>query len=209
MPQHEHEIILGLLNEVERDSASSQRVIAKRLGIALGLANACLNRCVKKGFVKVREAPANRYLYYLTPSGFTEKARLSAEYLTQSFGFFRTARRQCEDLLDRAIAHGQNRLVLAGSSDLAEILVLCSQGRPVTLVGVLKAQNEEDRDLHLPMVNHYRDLPDHDAVVVTALVAVQDMIDQLVIFTSPNRILVPDLLKVAVRPSPFPEGENA
>src|SRR5271157_1367844 len=88
-------IVLGLLESVERDGAQSQRKLASDLGIALGLANAYLKRCVHKGLVKVGQAPARRYAYYLTPQGFAEKSRLTATYLSHSFSFFREARAQC------------------------------------------------------------------------------------------------------------------
>ena len=42
-------ITLGLLNAVQENSDLSQRSMAKQLGIALGLANNYLKRCVKKG----------------------------------------------------------------------------------------------------------------------------------------------------------------
>ena len=70
-------IVLGLLTSVEADGARSQRRIAAELGIALGLVNAYLKRAVKKGLVKVGQAPARRYAYYLTPQGFSEKSRLT------------------------------------------------------------------------------------------------------------------------------------
>jgi DNA-binding MarR family transcriptional regulator len=65
--------VLSLLNSVD-DGAQWQRRIAEDLGIALGLVNAYLKRCIKKGLVKVRQASARRYTYYLTPRGFTEKS---------------------------------------------------------------------------------------------------------------------------------------
>ena len=70
-------IVLGLLESVERDGAQSQRRIAADLGIALGLVNAYVKRCVRKGLLKVSEAPARRYVYYLTPQGFAEKSKLT------------------------------------------------------------------------------------------------------------------------------------
>src|SRR5216110_111601 len=85
-------ILLGLLESVERDGGQSQRRIASDLGVALGLVNAYLKRCVKKGLVKIGQAPARRYAYYLTPHGFAEKSRLTVEYLSSSFSFFRRAR---------------------------------------------------------------------------------------------------------------------
>src|ERR1700742_2827844 len=120
--QNENErIVLGLLNSVEADGARSQRRIAAELGIALGLANAYLRRCVKKGLVKVQDAPARRYAYYLTPQGFAEKSRLTVQYLSDSFSFFRKAKEDCTRFFEEAAGLGFGRLVLAGKSDLAEI----------------------------------------------------------------------------------------
>ena len=87
-----------MLNAVEENAVLTQRSLARGLGIALGLANAYLKRCVTKGYIKVTQAPANRYAYYLTPKGFAEKSRLTTQYLTNSFDFFRLARNQCDAL---------------------------------------------------------------------------------------------------------------
>ncbi len=80
----ETEIMLEVLSAVERNSKITQRSLSRELGIALGLANAYLKRCARKGLIKVQQAPLNRYAYYLTPEGFTEKSRLTAEYLAVS-----------------------------------------------------------------------------------------------------------------------------
>ena len=98
------EIMLGLLTSIERDSGITQRKLACDLGIALGLANAYLRRCVRKGLIKMSQVPLNRYAYYLTPQGFGEKSRLTAEYLAVSFNFFRRARGDCADLFERCAA---------------------------------------------------------------------------------------------------------
>src|SRR5580765_6671163 len=114
----EGRIVLNLLNSVD-DGARSQRRIAEELGIALGLVNAYLKRCVKKGYVKVSEAPARRYAYYLTPYGFAEKSRLTVEYLSRSFSFFREAKADCIEIFAIAKAQNFHDLVLSGKSDLA------------------------------------------------------------------------------------------
>src|ERR1700727_1765027 len=88
-------IVLGLLTSVDSNGARSQRHIAAELDIALGLVNAYLKRSIKKGLVKVSQAPARRYAYYLTPQGFSEKSRLTIEYLSSSFSFFRQAKADC------------------------------------------------------------------------------------------------------------------
>src|SRR3974390_2495491 len=109
-------IVLGLVSSVENGGARSQRRIAAELGIALGLVNAYLKRCVKKGLVKVNDAPARRYAYYLTPQGFAEKSRLTVQYLSVSFSFFRKAKSDCARVFEEAAARDLNRVVLAGKS---------------------------------------------------------------------------------------------
>ena len=70
----EEQLVLELLEAVGQKNDVSQRHLARHMGVALGLANSYLKRCIRKGFIKISEAPANRYLYYLTPTGFAEKA---------------------------------------------------------------------------------------------------------------------------------------
>jgi Mn-dependent DtxR family transcriptional regulator len=68
----ENSMTLELLEAIEEKSDVTQRRLARELGVALGLANSYLKRCERKGLVKIHKAPANRYLYYLTPKGFAE-----------------------------------------------------------------------------------------------------------------------------------------
>jgi len=87
------EKVLRLPSVLENDSALTQRRLAKELGIALGLANAYLRRCIKKGLTKAKHVLANRYKYFLTSSGFSEKSRLTKAYRSQSFLFFARQKR--------------------------------------------------------------------------------------------------------------------
>src|SRR6185437_10978637 len=130
-------LVLGLLESVERDSAKSQRRLAAELGIAVGLVNAYLNRCIQKGLVKVTEAPARRYAYYLTPQGFAEKSRLTVEYLSASFSFFRQARADCTQTFALAKERNFQTLVLCGKSDLAEIAVLSAAYCGIAIAGIV------------------------------------------------------------------------
>src|SRR6266487_6085269 len=103
-------ILLGLLQAVERESGQSQRRLAAELGIALGLVNIYLKRCVNKGLLKMAQAPARRYAYYLTPQGFAEKARLTLEYMSYSFELFRRARADCASVFEAARSQGFSRV---------------------------------------------------------------------------------------------------
>ncbi len=189
------EITLGLLNAVHENSALTQRSVAGELGIALGLANAYLKRCVKKGLIKVKQAPPNRYLYYLTPKGFAEKSRLTAEYLSYSFTFFRRARHECAELFAECRERGWGRVALAGTGDLGEIATLCARDFPVTLAGFADGGAGVSRFAGLEVAG-LEDLGPVDAVVVTDLVSPQATYDALAEFLAPERVLAPPLLHV-------------
>jgi len=194
--EHENErIVLGLLSSVESDGARSQRHIAAELGIALGLVNAYLRRCVKKGLVKVQDAPARRYAYYLTPQGFAEKSRLTVQYLSDSFSFFRKAKEDCTRLFAEAAARGFQRLALAGKSDLAEIAILCAVEAGATVVAIVDAKGESGRFVGVEVFASYADVTaGFDAIIVTDVARAQASYEQAVAAAGKDRVLVPALL---------------
>jgi len=199
-PDGEGEITLGLLNAVHENDSLTQRSIAQELGIALGLTNAYLKRCVKKGLIKVRQIPRNRYAYYLTPKGFAEKSRLSAEYLSQSFLFFRIARSECADLFALCAARGWRTVMLVGVGDLGEIATLCAREHPVTLAGFVDANSGAATFAGLRVTRGMAALGAADAAVITDLRDPQRAFDAAAAILPPERVLAPPFLKVSRRP---------
>lgn len=195
-------IVLGLLESVERDGAQSQRKLASDLGIALGLVNAYLKRCVKKGLLKIGQAPPRRYAYYLTPHGFAEKSRLTIEYLSSSFSFFRSAREDCSAVLKSAHARGWTRIVLIGISDLAEIATICALEQGIVIVAVVDAKYANSRFVGNPVVDSIAALAgDFDAAVVTDLQATRESVRTVASQFDADRVLVPALLGIRLNRS--------
>lgn len=156
-------IVLGILDSVERDSSVTQRRLAGDLGIALGLTNAYLKRAARRGLIKVRQVPARRYAYYLTPKGFAEKTRLAAEYFASSLEFYRTARRACAALLADAAAAGRRRIVLVGRGDLAEVMVISAADAEVSILGIIDPDCPGTRCAGFSVLGQVRLLADHPA----------------------------------------------
>jgi DNA-binding MarR family transcriptional regulator len=195
-------IMLGLLQSVERDGGQSQRRLAAELGIALGLVNAYLKRCVKKGLVKVSEAPARRYAYYLTPHGFAEKSRLTVEYLGYSFSFFRQARADCAEIFSLALSRGFQNVVVAGVSDLAEIARICALESGVEIVAIVDAKATSATFVGVPVVRSFAEVEGgFDAIVVTDLGAAQATCEAAAAVVGLDRVLAPKLLGVRARPA--------
>lgn len=193
-------IMLGLLESVERDGGQSQRHIASELGIALGLVNAYLKRCIKKGLVKVSEAPARRYAYYLTPQGFAEKSRLTVDYLSYSFSFFRQARADCAEVFETLKANGYKRVVVAGVSDLAEIARICALESGVEFVAMVDRTATVPTFVGVPVVAAFGDVSgSYDAVVITDLRHAREAFDAAVTVVSAGRVFAPKLLGLRIR----------
>lgn len=193
--QENERIVLSLLSSVETDGERSQRRIAADLGIALGLVNAYLKRCVRKGLVKVNDAPARRYAYYLTPQGFAEKSRLTVQYLSDSFSFFRLAKGDCARVFEQAKASGYSHLVLAGRSDLAEIAILCAVEAGVAIVAVVDPNCEDARFVGVEVSKNFSEVKtEFDAVIVTDVSRARASFDAAVEVCGADRVLAPALL---------------
>jgi DNA-binding MarR family transcriptional regulator len=135
--QDDPELLRGVLDFVSREPTVTQRRLSRELGVALGVANAVVRRCVTKGLIKIQQAPIRRYGYYLTPLGFTEKSRLTIEYLNLSLHLFRRARAQFSAIFADLAKNGRRRVLLAGPGELAEIAELSAREGNVAIVGVV------------------------------------------------------------------------
>ena len=195
-PDPEEALTLEILDTVQRNEQLSQRHLSRELGVALGLANSYLKRCVRKGWVKVQQAPANRYLYYLTPTGFAEKSRLTAEYLSTSLGFYREAGNSCTRLLDQCAANKWQRLLLCGVSDLAEIATLRAMEREFTIIGFYDPVCTRQTFLSKPVWRNLDAADTHDARMLTDIAAPQIRIAEISIASLSLPLLIPDVLRL-------------
>lgn len=192
------EITLAVLNAVHDNASLTQRSVAQQLGMALGLVNAYLKRCVTKGYVKISQVPPRRYAYYLTPNGFAEKRRLTAEYLRQSFKFVQAARRDCGREFDACHRHRWSRVAFYGLGDFADIAFLCSRESEVDLVAVIDSEADIDLYHGVPVVRTPADIPEPwDAMLVTDMVNAQGVYDHLRALYPEERLLIPKLLGVS------------
>lgn len=195
---NEEHITLNLLDIVEENCDITQRSLAAELGVALGLTNAYLKRCAKKGFIKVRQVPSNRYAYYLTPRGFSEKSRLTAQYLKQSFDFFRLARSQSEEILNYCQERGWERLALTGKSDLTGIIILSATELEIELVGVIDAEASVTTSsyLSLPVVSKISEFDALHALILTDMKKPQEVFDEAVKIFPLERVLTMPILGI-------------
>jgi len=192
----DNNMTLELLSAVEANSSITQRSLANRLGIALGLTNSYLRKCIDKGLVKIKQVPANRYAYYLTPNGFTEKSRLTAEYLKASFSFYRRAKNDLTNIMDNCYKNNKFRVVLSDFSELSEIAIIISLSSNTNLVGIIGENNDEDKTLNeIPIIKDIRRYKEFDVLIITDIYNTKARYESLSKIISSKKIIVPSFLK--------------
>lgn len=196
--QRKESLTLEILEAIEQRDNVTQRHLAIQLGVALGLTNSYLKRCVRKGLVKIHQAPANRYLYYLTPKGFSEKSRLTAEYLSSSFDFYRRAGDSLKDVFTECHTRKYHRILLCGVSELAEIASLRACEHEVNIIGTFDPESELDQFISFPVWQSLDAVNIFDACILTSLKKTNELYRLLINEVEAEKLLVPSILGINV-----------
>lgn len=134
---------LLLLTEVERDGGVTQRSLAAKLGVALGLANLYLKRLVRNGYISIASIPSHRVRYVLTPEGSAEKSRLTSLHIEYVLSHYRDIRGRFREALSHMAHNGMKRVVIYGTTELAEMAYLSLREMQMTLVGFVDDGRQE------------------------------------------------------------------
>ena len=126
---------LRILSDIGNGIFSSQRKVSKQLGISAGLVNSYIKRCLKKGWIKLQTVPKKRYIYFLTPKGFVEKSKLTAEYLASSFSLYRNMREDCSKILCKY--KKKKKIFLYSASELSEVFILTAREINLEFSGII------------------------------------------------------------------------
>ncbi len=134
---------LLLLNELDRDGGATQRILATKLGVALGMTNLYLKRLARKGYIKVTTTPRSRIRYLLTPQGLTEKSRLTYLYMQYSLSHYRDMRTRLKEMMSTFNGTRGQRVVIYGTTELAELAYLSLREMNIDCVGFIDESSRE------------------------------------------------------------------
>jgi hypothetical protein len=147
IPNNEPELaILESIGEAEQGgSRITQRELASKAGLSLGMTNALLRQFAERGWVKLTKLSTRSVVYALTPDGMSEIALRTAGFFKRASQNTELYRVRLESFVVAAKSSGVSTLVLAGSSDLDFLLeYLCERHG---LVFVKSADPERARSL--------------------------------------------------------------
>jgi EPS-associated MarR family transcriptional regulator len=114
------EVRFRVMRLLEEEPHLSQRDIAARLNISLGIVNYCLRALVDKGQVKIRNfrAAGNklRYAYILTPKGIAAKTALTGDFLRRKMAEYEALKAEI-NALESELAQGGAEELASGPKD--------------------------------------------------------------------------------------------
>src|SRR6185369_14599635 len=146
--ERQAERTLEILTAIGGGEALTQRALAERLGVAVGLTNLYLKRLAGKGYIKVtgfgaKPLARKRLRYLLTAKGLTEKTRLTYRYMHRSLSLYRLARETLREALRDLPVRGGTRIALYGTGEPAELAYLTVRELGLEPVGVYAAEARE------------------------------------------------------------------
>ena len=121
MPVISKKIIFQFLEQLEDKKTITQKDLSIKLKVSIGFVNALIKKFLKKGLIKAKQAPYKRFIYYLTPKGFSEKSKLISDYIESSLDIFRTLRGEFTQIF---LNHRDKNFVLFGISEITEICII-------------------------------------------------------------------------------------
>ena len=134
---------LILLDKLEQNPDATQATLASQLGVAVGTVNWHIKRLVAKGYLKVRRVERRKLRYIITPEGLALRARLTLDFIQNSFRLYRLVRERSIDALQEVEQAGYSRIFIEGDGDVAEICRLTCVEKGITII--------EERD-HAPVL---------------------------------------------------------
>ncbi|MCD6130171.1 MAG: MarR family EPS-associated transcriptional regulator [Deltaproteobacteria bacterium] len=91
-----------ILSFIEKNNSSTQREIAKGVGLSLGMVNYVLKELAKKGIIKMENFRKSKnrwsYKYILTPKGIEEKTKITYGFLKQKMTEYNRIKKQIKEL---------------------------------------------------------------------------------------------------------------
>ena len=171
---------LQALEAIAADAQLTQRGLANKLGIALGLTNIYLRRLVRKGYVKCINVQSNRLRYLLTPPGIAEKTRLTYEFMEYSLSLYGEVRQHLRTVLQSAVRENRKRVAIYGTGEAAELAYLSITELGLELVAVFDGADAGRFLAHIVTgIEQHRDVA-FDLLLVATLDPPDQLVERLV-----------------------------
>ena len=138
-----------ILEEISHNNGISQRTLAEKLNVSLGLVNSFVKHLAAKGYFRARALPRERVRYILTPEGAAEKTRLAYDYIRHSFDLYKKSYNVIHGTVDSLTESGVRTVAFYGVGGISDLMHQVISRTSLELVAVVD-------DFHKGKVFHGR-----------------------------------------------------
>jgi len=128
---------LETLLEIKDNPSLSQRSLAQKLNISLGLTNAILQNLIHRGWVKVQKMTGRKILYLITPQGIARATNLVYNRFRETQHYYQYTKELLTSYLISLYTKGKRKAAIYGTSQLAEITYLSLLDSPLQLYSII------------------------------------------------------------------------
>ena len=144
MPESKH---LDTLLEIKQNPSITQRSLAHRLNISLGLTNAILQNLIHRGWIKAKKLTGRKILYLITPQGMARATNLIYDRFRETQNYYQYTKELLTSYLTDLYNQGKRRAVIYGTNQLAEITYLSLLDSPLKLYSILTDDSNKKKFL--------------------------------------------------------------
>lgn len=134
MPTKKH---LDTLLEIKDNPSLSQRSLAHKLNISLGLTNAILQNLIHRGWIKAQKMTGRKILYLITPKGIARATNLVYDRFRETQNYYQYTKELLASYLASLYTKGKRKAAIYGTNQLAEITYLSLLDSPLKLYSIL------------------------------------------------------------------------
>ncbi len=196
---------LNFLKILEEGKEVTQKSLSLNISVSIGFINALIKKFLGKGIIKIKQAPYKRFIYYLTPVGFSEKAKLVNEYFNDSLTFFKMLRSEFNDLFS---SENCSSFYFYGTGEVCEIGVLSAQENNKKIIAIIDPKYRKKKFLNFKVSKKIPENLGNKKIVITSKIYQQDIYFKLLKKFNANQILFIKSMFISRKIPNFKPTEN-
>ena len=134
MPTKKH---LDTLLELKENPSLSQRSLAHKLNISLGLTNSILQNLIHRGLIKAQKMTGRKILYLITPKGIVQATNFIYDRVRETQHYYQYAKDLLTTHFTNLYDKGVRKAAIYGTGQLAEITYLSLLDSPLRLYSII------------------------------------------------------------------------
>jgi len=134
VPKAKH---LDTLLELKDDPSLSQRSLAHKLNIYLGLTNSILQNLIYRGLIKAQKMTGRKILYLITPKGMVQATNFIYDRVRETQHYYQYTKDLLTTYFTNLYDKGVRKAVIYGTGQLAEITYLSLLDSPLKFHSIL------------------------------------------------------------------------